>query len=125
MSLQGLPTGEAGVSIDEAAALAALDGQRELLKELAGMFIEDAPLVLEDLHKAVDAHDATVARRAVHTLKGLVATFFAKPTTQLAQQLEDELASGSLTTHTADGIEELEDSIQRLIRNLEIRGLTS
>ena len=57
--------------------LRALDGERELLSQLATMFVEDAPELLTTLEQAVAAGDCLIARRTVHSLKGLAATFYA------------------------------------------------
>lgn len=109
--------------VNEAAALAALDGNRELLSELAQMFCEDAPLVLEDLRKALDKSNAIETRRAVHSLKGLASTFFATAVIELAQRLEHEAAAGNLTALKTSGANELSAAMQDLIDELVVRQL--
>lgn len=109
--------------IDEAAALAALADDRKLLADLALMFCEDAPDFLEQLERAVAREDATEARRAAHSLKGLASTFFAEPTIEVAQRLENEAASGRLEMLRNGGIRQLEDSILGLISELKRAGL--
>ncbi len=72
---------------DEAAALAALDGQTELLADLAMMFREDSLQLLQTLNQAIAEDDRLEARRAVHSLKGLASAFFAKQTVDLAKMV--------------------------------------
>ncbi|MCA9133615.1 MAG: Hpt domain-containing protein [Planctomycetales bacterium] len=121
MNKYPLPSNEP--QVDEAAALAALDGSRELLQDLALMFCEDAPAVLLELRTAVEADDPAAARRAAHSLKGLAATFYARPTTELAQRLELEAADGRLETFQDGGLERLDAAVQDLMAELKARNL--
>ncbi|MEZ6137602.1 MAG: Hpt domain-containing protein [Pirellulaceae bacterium] len=123
MSEQKLTEVQGSVSIDEHAALTSLDGQRELLQDLAVMFCEDTPQVLEELRISVERQDHVEARRAVHTLKGLASTFYAKPTVELAQRHEDAVAAGNLAELAGGGLESLARSIQALTLELKKRGL--
>ncbi len=113
------------VQMDEKAALAALDGQRELLSELAGLFCEDCPQLLVELRQAIESGDATRARRITHNLKGLTATFYAHPTIEIAHRLEYEAAMGRLEPFIDGGLEQLSTSIALLIDQLKVRGLIS
>lgn len=111
----------ASPQIDEAAALAGLDGNRELFRDLAIMFCEDAPVVLDELQAAVAAQDASAARRAAHSLKGLAATFYAGPTVKLAEQAERYATAGDLEALQHEGILQLERSVSTLITELQAR----
>jgi HPt (histidine-containing phosphotransfer) domain-containing protein len=108
--------------LDESAALAALDGSRELLKRLGQMFCEDAPLLIQALNSALESDNQPAARRAVHSIKGLAATFFAKPTVELAQRLEYEAAEGRLQTLKDGGVEQLDESLRSLGQELKASG---
>ncbi|MCA9161158.1 MAG: Hpt domain-containing protein [Planctomycetales bacterium] len=108
---------------DEEAALAALDGERELLSQLATMFVEDSHELLGTLDQAVAAENCRSAHHAIHSLKGQVATFFAAPVVELAQRLEHEAAEGRLTELTCGGCVQLRQSIGRLVQELRGRGL--
>jgi HPt (histidine-containing phosphotransfer) domain-containing protein len=109
--------------MDESSALAGLDGSRELLEELAQIFVEDTPDLLQQLEQAIALDDAQEARRAVHSVKGLAATFFARPTVELAKQLELDASKGDLTTLLNGGLEQLRDLIGRLIEDFHQKGL--
>ncbi len=108
--------------IDEKRALLALDGNRNLLVELAGMFREDAPLILNELKTAVANRSAIQTRSALHSLKGLASTFFAQPTVELAHRLEDAAASGDLELLQSGELEKLEQSVESVIEEFAERG---
>lgn len=107
--------------IDEPAALAGLDGNRDLLHDLADMFCEDAPIILGELRSALEADDTSAARRAAHSLKGLAATFYAQPTIEQAERLEHEAASGELAPLKEGGVDKLEQCVNALIAELQSR----
>jgi HPt (histidine-containing phosphotransfer) domain-containing protein len=111
--------------IDEQAALAALDGNRDLLCELAKMFCEDSPLLLAELQVAVARGDAMSARRIAHSLRGLAATFYAQPTVEIAHYLELAAAEGRWQVLTDGGVEQLAQSIISLIDQLKTCGFTN
>lgn len=113
---------ESGV-FDEEAALAALDGERKLLSQLATMFVEDSQELLAALDQAVAAEDCLAARHVTHSLKGQAATFFAGPVVELAQRLEQEAADGRLTEFSGGGCTQLRQLVARLVQELRARGL--
>ncbi len=51
------------------------DVDPELRKELAGLFLEDAPKLLEEIRTAITGHDGPGLKQAAHTLKGSVGVF--------------------------------------------------
>ncbi|MDO3378672.1 Hpt domain-containing protein [Geoalkalibacter halelectricus] len=59
--------------IDLKGALAALEGDRELLQDCLALLMEDLPLRLEDLRKVLAAGDLGHAARIAHAIKGSVA----------------------------------------------------
>lgn len=56
-------------------ALARLGGDRDLLAELAGMFVDQLPELLEATRTGVAGPDTTGGITPAHTLKGLLAQF--------------------------------------------------
>lgn len=121
-SRQLAKTTKAMFQIDEERALLALDGNRHLLMELAIMFREDVPQILQELNAAIGNENATQTQSAVHSLKGLASTFYAKPTVDLAQRLEDSAAHGKLEIFREGELEKLEKSIQSVIQEFVERG---
>ena len=108
---------------DEAAALAALGGDLALLRELASMFVEDAPLLVADIRLALDTEQASEVRRAVHSLKGLVSTFYAAEARDLAERFENDAAALRLDSLKSGGVNELERAVEAVIVDLRARGL--
>lgn len=74
--------------MDRALALARVGGDLELLKEIAALFLDEYPLALDDMRKALAAGDAKLLDRAAHGLKGSVANFCARSAEDAAFQLE-------------------------------------
>jgi signal transduction histidine kinase/CheY-like chemotaxis protein len=72
---------------DRAAVIDML-GDESLFKEIAGMFIADAPGYLASLDQGLAAADWPLVARSAHTLKGLFGTFAAKAAEAEARQLE-------------------------------------
>lgn len=109
--------------VDQRAALAALDGSRELLRDMALIFSEDAPLLIAELHSALKAGDASAVERAIHSLKGMAATFYARPTVDLIQRYETIAAQQKLAEIRSSGAKEIESAVKLLIDELASLGL--
>ena len=62
-------------TFDFGPALKRLGGDELLLKELAKIFVTDAPPVLDKLEQLIAARDGDQAARMAHALKGMVVTF--------------------------------------------------
>jgi len=103
-------------------ALEALGGDRNLLVELAKMFSEDAPIALKTLRVALKSENSNSVLSEVHLLKGLVATFFAKPVVDQAQRLEEAAAVGSLEPFRNGGYNELQQNIEAIILDFQSLG---
>jgi PAS domain S-box-containing protein len=84
----GLATAAQPGVVDIEAAMQRLAGDMDLLRELATMFAEDAPQLLEKLEQGINERDASQVRRAAHSLKGLAANFGAARCVSVAQELE-------------------------------------
>jgi HPt (histidine-containing phosphotransfer) domain-containing protein len=98
---------------DESEALARVGGDRELLRELVGSFLQECPRWLEEVRAAVGRRDPARLRRAAHTLKGALGTLGAAVAFEAAQALETMGRDGDLS-----GAEEacsvLEEAVRRL-----------
>jgi two-component system sensor histidine kinase/response regulator len=55
--------------------LALMEGDRDLLQELIGVFLEDAPQRIEAVRRALADRDAEALYRAGHALKGSAGNF--------------------------------------------------
>jgi two-component system sensor histidine kinase/response regulator len=78
-----------GESLDRELALSRVGGDIDLLKEIAQLFVQDYPRVLEELHQAVNGGDAQAVERTAHGLKGSVSTFGARAAMEAARTLEN------------------------------------
>ena len=77
-----------GKVLDLDTAMARVGGDAELLRELAGLFLEECPRMLSILHAALDRGDSKSVERTAHGLKGSVANFGADTAVELARRLE-------------------------------------
>jgi HPt (histidine-containing phosphotransfer) domain-containing protein len=91
---------DAAFDLDE--ALQRVDGDLELLVEIAGIFLADAPGMLADVAAAVGRRDAPDVSRAAHRLKGSILTFSAPAAAAAALSLETAGRDGNLTTADTD-----------------------
>jgi two-component system, sensor histidine kinase and response regulator len=83
------PSGTAApVPIDVPAALARVEGDDGLLKELAVAFLQDCPGRLDLLRTAIEAGDHEQTERAAHSLKGVLGIFGATAAEALTLELE-------------------------------------
>ena len=76
--------------------LARLDGDRELAVQLAEIFIDEYPNMLQRLRDAVTAGSADEVRRAAHALKGSISNFTDGGPTATAYELETMGRMGQL-----------------------------
>jgi two-component system, sensor histidine kinase and response regulator len=87
------------IKIDTNAILAKLEGDRELLSEIAGLFTEDGLRLLGDIDQAIVSGDRVVLQRSAHTLKGSLELFGLSAASKLALTLEQSARDG-------DGVDE-------------------
>jgi two-component system, sensor histidine kinase and response regulator len=80
----------------DAERLARFDGDSELLKELAGIFLTECPGMLDEIRAALGAADSEALERAAHALKGSVGNFAMPGPPETAQRLQLLAKSGQL-----------------------------
>jgi PAS domain S-box-containing protein len=87
---QGVRAGEKGIVevIDTAAALARVDGDFQLLLELAHLFLGDCQTMLATIRQSLANQDSQALERAAHTLKSAVGNFAAAQAFEAAWTLE-------------------------------------
>ncbi len=98
----GRPAGKADLprpteSDGFAAALARVEGDRDILKEQMVFFLRDYPAILADLDAAARRGDGPNLARAAHRLKGLAAGFDAAGMVHCARQLEEAGLAGQFS----------------------------
>jgi signal transduction histidine kinase/CheY-like chemotaxis protein len=99
-------------------ALREVDGDEELLRELAEVFLEDHPRLVAALREAVTGRDPERLRRAAHALKGAVANFAARDATAAARRLEAMGRDGDASTKIDPVVSELMHLIDGLTAEL-------
>jgi CheY-like chemotaxis protein len=99
---------------DVGTVLDSLDGDSELLREVAGIFLAQAPKHMEKIRAAISDQDAKVLARAAHALKGSAANLLAQGVVTAASQLEEFGRAGSVA-----GCKEILVSLEVELRKLE------
>lgn len=74
----------------------ALGGDRELLLEIIGLFLRDAPAMLHAVQLGAKRQDADTLAKSAHVLKGSAANFGVTPLYELARELEECAREGEL-----------------------------
>ncbi len=107
--------------------LARLDGDTELAVQLAAIFIDEYPRMLERLRAAVTAGSADEVRRAAHALKGSVSNFIDGGPTATAFELETMGRNGQLdgTPLTLDRLEQEIVALTACLRDFQAKGTGS
>ena len=85
------------MGFDLSVILERLGGDREILQEIAQLFIEDAPDSMAQIRQAIDDRDAGAMEKAAHSLKGSVSNFGVEEAVQAALQLEMMGRDGNLS----------------------------
>ena len=98
---------------DRDATLDRVDGNRELLQEIIGLFFDEMPGLLAAVQGTVTHRDAKALERAAHTLKGVVGNFGAKGAFDAALRLEMMGRGGDLT-NVEETYAELATEVTRL-----------
>jgi two-component system, sensor histidine kinase and response regulator len=107
------------LDLDE--ALSRLRGDKELLGDLAQVFLEDYPRQLTEIRKAVERGGWEELERAAHTLKGSVGNFGAQRAFAMASELEqcaqseDPTGCRNLSSALEEELEILQAELGRLM----------
>jgi len=105
--------GAVGGSLDEAELLDRVGGDRALLRELVGIFLDVSPGSLAELREAIDRGDAAALYRQAHTFKGMVGHFGAAEALEAARRLESLGRDGDLSG-AGEVFATLERAVERL-----------
>jgi two-component system, sensor histidine kinase and response regulator len=90
------PPRPASPALDYEEAVQRLDGQAELFKMVASIFLEDYPRSLDAIRAALCAGDSQALAFSAHKLKGTLSSLSAHPAQDTASQLERYGAEGNL-----------------------------
>ena len=107
----GYASAEPALDVQE--ALARVEGDRELLRELAVMLRDESPRLLLDIKRCAEVRDAKGLVASAHSLKGACANLSAKPAANAALALE-MLGRASRFDEVTARVAELELESRRL-----------
>jgi signal transduction histidine kinase/CheY-like chemotaxis protein/HPt (histidine-containing phosphotransfer) domain-containing protein len=112
MSVPLPETPQSGV-FDFQAALERVEGDRDLLIELAGLFVEDSVQLISEIEQSLEACDLKSLERAAHNLKGSVGNLCSQKGYETALKLETIARNGDLKA-AGETFAQLEHVIGRL-----------
>ncbi|HEV2118146.1 MAG TPA: response regulator [Terriglobales bacterium] len=99
-------------------ALARVDGDVELLRKIASVFLDEYPRTLERLRAALQQGDQPAMREAIHMLLGELAYFALDPALAELQKLRELVHRGELEA-AAHSLQQLQDELDRLRPRLQ------
>ncbi|HTV54173.1 MAG TPA: Hpt domain-containing protein [Terriglobia bacterium] len=98
---------------DEQEALLRLDGDEELLRELARIFLRESPEILQRLRDAVERGDPKAVAIEAHSMKGSVSNFAVNDATESALTIEKMGRENDLRS-APEALRRLEDNLELL-----------
>ena len=104
--------------LDIDGTLARFGGDKDLFIEMSGMLLEDAPGLVADLGRAVDAENAHDVWMSAHALKGLLLGCGGVRAAHIAQVLENAGQSSDLRQAPSQ-FATLQDEFRELTRALQ------
>ncbi len=102
---------------DQETALARVDNDMELFREIAALFFDDSVKLLGEIREAITLGDMQKLELAAHTLKGAISNFFAKEAFDAALKME-MLAREKKLRELDSVYSELDHQIERLVTAL-------
>jgi signal transduction histidine kinase/HPt (histidine-containing phosphotransfer) domain-containing protein len=112
------PAGGGERVVDLNATLGRMDGDRDLLSTLAGLFLEKMTAVMKTIEAAVGESDFRALERSAHSLRGSAANFSAQETIDAARRLE-QMGRNHDLEGVQGALEELRVALGRLKPALE------
>lgn len=105
-------------AIDCSVALAHVEDDRQLLAELATIFIEGYPRLLHEVRNSIALNDFPGLERAAHTLKGRLAFFGAQRARGQASDLETMGRTQDLTG-ARESLDVLDAEMKMILSEIE------
>ncbi len=109
-----------GGGIDWGVAMASVQGDEDLLREIIEAFLEEAPKQVAALDQGMAAGDAVVVRRAAHTIKGASRYFGVQGIVDRALRVETLASNGELAG-TQAAIADLKAELERIVPQMRAR----
>ncbi|HXJ91778.1 MAG TPA: response regulator [Terriglobia bacterium] len=103
---------------DRNAALDRVEGDSDLLREMAAVFLENCDAMLDDVRRAAASHDARALERAAHAMKGCLANLAADEAWHASAHVESFGREKNLD-RMPEACSQLEQAIGRLRPEME------
>jgi two-component system, sensor histidine kinase and response regulator len=107
-----------GRKLDLDIALSHVDGDMQLLAELAVLFLQDYPRLLGEMRSSISNTDSSTLERAAHTLKGRLAFFGIQKAREQALGLET-IARANNLARAAQVFAEIETEMESILPEFE------
>lgn len=104
---------ETAATLDLVSMLDRVGGDNELLREITAIFLEEFPLLMQEIREAVESGDARKLEHAAHSLKGSVSNFGAPEAVDAAARLE-MLGRAAQLSSAGDALRRLEEQFENL-----------
>lgn len=104
--------------LDQKALLAHFQGDEEMIEELVEVFSQTYPELVHELEEALKTKDKELFERSAHTLKGMIANFFALEIQADYYALEQKGKEGNFED-TQTEIKDVTHKTQQLLKELE------
>lgn len=88
-------------------------GDEDLLREIANIFLEEYPVLINDIEDAVKGSNPAALEHAAHSLKGSVSNFGAEAATSAAFALE-QMGRQRQLQDTSRALDNLKNELERL-----------
>lgn len=107
-------------------ALARVGGDAALLSELAGLFLEEYPRLMDEIRTSIGSGNAQAGANAAHQLKGLLGQFGAEAARAVAMKVEQQFRTGEISD-AQPTLTDLESAMSSIHQELQLlaRGQTS
>jgi len=99
--------------LDEAQLVSRVDGDPKLLRDLADLFLEECPHLVDEIRVALDRKDSKGVERGAHSLKGSASNLAAQMASEAALKLEGLARAGDLL-RAESALQEMELQLERL-----------
>jgi HPt (histidine-containing phosphotransfer) domain-containing protein len=104
--------------LDLDVALSHVDGDMQLLAELAALFLQDYPRLMEEIRSSILTADSALLERAAHTMKGRLAFFGIQRAREQALGLE-LLGRAQNLTSAGSALAEIEVELESILPEFE------
>ena len=106
-------------TFDLSGAMETALGNKDLFREIAGMFLETCPDYIARIKKGIAENDGGILEREAHSLKGAIGNFGAREAYEVAHRLE-KLGKEREMAMAAEELSNLEGAINQLVSEMKI-----